>query len=78
MCYIHLTEDCDNYQLGPFEATFPMGKTSAIVTINVTDDDVYEENESFELSIVNSNPPNLVILGDQVTAKVVIEEDEEC
>ena len=70
-----LTGECDSFQPGPFEVHFPNGTTRVKFPINLTDDDVYEGDESFTLAIVN-NLPNLVVLGTPYRATVVVRDDE--
>ena len=75
--YIHtyLTERCDNFQSGLFEVIFPNGTTRVTFPVNITDDDVYEEYESFNL-VINNNLPNRVNLGHPNRAAIVIVDDE--
>ena len=72
---IYLTERCDNFQSGPFEVIFPNGTTRITFPVNITDDDVYEEYESFNL-VIDNNLPNRVNLGYPNRAAIVIADDE--
>ena len=55
----------------------PNGTTKVTFPINITDDDVYEGDESFTLAI-DRNLPNLVNLGTTYRATVLIKDDENC
>ena len=61
--------------MGPFEVIFPNGTTTVTFPVNITDDDVYEEYESFDL-VISNNLPNLVNLGYPNRAAIVIVDDE--
>lgn len=71
----YLTGRCNNFQSGPFEVIFPNGTTRVNFSVNITDDDVYEVNESFNLVIV-TNLPTLVNLGHPNKAAITIVDDE--
>lgn len=51
--------------------------TRASFNINITDDDIFEGPEAFNLVIISSSLPNHVILGDRNRARVTIIDDEE-
>ena len=72
---IFLTGECDKFQPGPFEVHFPNGTTKVTFPINIIDDDVYEDDESFTLAIVD-NLPDLVVRGTPYRATVVVRDDE--
>ena len=72
-----LAEECDRFSATSIEVIILNGTTRQTFPINITNDDVYEGDESFTLEIQDSLP-NLVTL-DQTssTATVVIQEDED-
>jgi len=70
------TVECDQFRATPFDVNFPNGTTLATFSINIINDDIYEEDETFTLDILNSFP-SFVVLGDPSTATVVIQEDED-
>ena len=73
--YMCLAEECDRFSETTFDVIFPNGTTTVTFLINITDDDIYEGDESFTLQIQDSLP-NLVTLGEPSIATVVIQEDE--
>jgi len=75
--YIKLsfTEECDRYDSGPYRVTFPAGTTSATLNININDDDIYEDFESFNI-VIDSQLPNRVNRGFPSTATIFIIDDE--
>ena len=72
----YISGRCDKFQFRPFEVPFPTDKTTVMFPINIADDDVYEGDESFILTIEDSLP-SLVSLGTRYRATVVIKDDEE-
>ena len=73
----YLTEDCDNFERTLYTAYFPNGTTAVSVPINITDDDVYEENESFYITIIDPHA-HRVAVGTPSRAEVVIWNDDKC
>ena len=53
-----------DYDSGPYIVTFPVGVTSAQFNIPITDDNIFEENETFEVSIDSFSLPSGVTIGD--------------
>lgn len=54
----HLVKHCilyvitaDDYSAGPYNVTFPAGKTNATFNIELYDDNIFEKNETFKLTI---------------------------
>ena len=64
-----------------FEAYFPPGTTTFQIHINITDDDVYEGDESFRLRITDNVEPRYVSrfvrTGNPNAVTVIIRDDEE-
>ena len=52
---LYHSEDVD-YESGPFNVTIPAGEISVVFNISIIDDNIFERNESFSLSINSSFP----------------------
>ena len=61
-----------DYTSGPYSVTFPAGVTNVPFNISIIDDNIFEENENFTLTI-NSSLPTGVMVGnpDQATVTIV-------
>ena len=68
---------CDNFERETYTAHFPLGTTSVQVPINISDDDVFERDESFYIDIVDPRA-DLVVVGRLRRATVVIVNDDNC
>ena len=66
---------CD-YDSGRHSVTFPAGVTHISFNINITDDDLFEGPEVFNLAITSSLLPSNVFLGSPSRATVTIVDDE--
>ena len=73
VCLLNI--ECDQFNAETYEVFIRNGTTTRTISINITNDDIYEGDESFTLQI-DSSLPDLVTLGQQNTATVVIQEDE--
>ncbi len=62
-----------DYDPGPYTLTFPSYSTGHRLLVNITDDQVYEGDETFEVQIV---PPDGVSVGSVGTATVTLRDDE--
>jgi len=71
-----LLDTCD-YDPGPYSVTFSAGMKSASFTVNITDDDVFESIEIFNLVIDHSSFPNRIERNNQYHTEVSIIDDEE-
>ena len=77
MCnFLYPTVSCDRFSAQIYTVTIVNGTASETLAIDITDDGIYEGDESFTLEI-QDNLQNLVTLGRISTATVVIEEDED-
>ena len=74
--YTYLVEECDQFSETTYEVIFSNGTTTVTFSINITNDDIYEGDESFTLQIQDSLPA-LVTLGEPNIATVIIQEDED-
>ena len=76
--YVNITGGGVDYVSGPFRVTIPPGETTATFDVAITNDNTYEEDENFRLSIVRSSTPDGVRVGNPRRATVVIEDDSDC
>ena len=62
-----------DYISGPYTVTFTAGTIHASFNVSITDDNVFERNENFLLTIHPSSLPSNVTVGDpgQVTVTIV-------
>ena len=64
-----------DYTSGPYTVTFPAGVTMVAFNVPINDDNIYEGNENFMLTI-NSSLPNGVTRGTPSEATVTIVDDD--
>ena len=62
----------EDYFSGPYFIVFPAGMTQAVFNILLTDDDILEGTETFNLNINSSSLPNNVTIGELGEAAVTI------
>ena len=62
-----------DYGSRPYEVTFTAGTTEASFNVSLTDDNIFERNEKFMITIDPSSLPSNVTVGDpdQVTVTIV-------
>ena len=65
-----------DYGPGPYEVTFTAGTTEASLNVSLTDDNIFERNEKFMLTIDSSSLPNNVTIGDPDEATVTIVDND--
>ena len=65
-----------DYVSGPYTVTFPAGVTSVLFDIPINDDDVFEGNENFTITIDPSSLPTDVSVGNPGQATVTIVDDD--
>ena len=76
-----MTSDGQDYTGGDYPVIFPAGSTRANFSIPITDDDIFESDETFFLTLVIPQPAqNIgVMRGDPFMATVtIIDDDGEC
>ena len=66
----------EDYSSGPFVVTIPAGQTSASFDIAITDDNLMENNKSFNVIIDPSSLPSIVTVGMPGQATVTIVDDD--
>ena len=64
-----------DYTSGPYSVTFPAGVMSVPFSISINDDNIFEENENFTLTI-NSSLPTGVMVGNPGQATVIIVDND--
>ena len=64
----------DDYNSGPYNITFSAGMTSSSLAIMINDDSVFEDDESFSLTI--DSVPSSITIGDPREATVTIVDNE--
>ena len=73
----HLTGN-DDYGPGPYPITIPAGSTMVPFDISIVDDSILlEDNEKFNITIMEESLPLNVMPGDPSTATVTIIDDGE-
>ena len=60
-----------DYTSGPYSVTFPAGVTISYLNIPINDDNIFENNENFMLTI-NSSLPQGIIIGYPGHQEVII------
>ena len=65
-----------DYAAGPYTVTFPAGATRVSFDVPITDDDILEVNEDFNLIIVLNSLPDGVTRHGTVQTMVTIIDDE--
>ena len=65
-----------DYGSGPYEITFTVGTTEASFNVSLTDDNIFESNENFMITIDPSSLPNNVTVGDRKRVTVIIMDDD--
>lgn len=61
---------------GPYTVTFPAGVTSAMFNVSISNDDIFESNETFNLIIDVFSLPSNIAVGDISQAAVTILNDD--
>ena len=64
-----------DYTSGPYSVTFPAGVMSVPFSISINDDNIFEENENFTLTI-NSSLPTGVMAGNPGQATMTIVDND--
>ena len=66
----------DDYKSGPFNVTIPTGETTAYFNISVIDDDVFEADESFSVTIDPSSLSSTLLLRPSCLLIIRIVDDD--
>ena len=76
---VYIFHDIENdYKAGPFSISIPAGKEEESFNVPITDDDVYESDESFELVINRVRLPSRISRAHKYTSTVTILNNEKC
>ena len=68
-----------DYVSGPYSVEIDAGKSSALFSVSITNDNILERNEEFTLSINASSLPNGVTVNGSGEATVfIVDDDCEC
>ena len=74
--YCKNTGQDEDYTSGPYSVTFTAGMTTALLSVPIKDDNVFENNELFRLIIDSTSLPNDVTLGNlRVSAMTIVDDD---
>ena len=68
--------DNGDYTAGPYSVTFKVDATTALLSVPINDDDTFEGNENFTLTIDSSSLPSDVIVSNPGYATVTIIEND--
>ena len=72
--YVCIIGDGQDYKSGQYNITFIVGVSSVSFDISIIDDEILEQNESFNLGLCSL--PDNVIVGDVSQATVTILNDD--
>ena len=75
-CHNVLTGGGVDYDSGPYTVTFNAGQTSASFNVPVNNDDILENAETFNVTIIQTSLPDRVSGVDPIEAAVVIANDD--
>ena len=65
-----------DYTSGPYTVTFPAGQTTATFDVPIIDDNIFEGNENFILTIDGTSLPTGVTASSPDEATVTIVDDD--
>ena len=74
--FLNIITGGDDYESGPFVATIPAGETSLAFNISIIDDNIFEQNEFFTLTIDSSSLPTRVSMQRNCLLVVTIVDDD--
>jgi len=66
----------DDYDVGPYNVTFPAGDTTVSFNVTIIDDRILESDETFQLSINTEKLPDNVTINDPINITVNIVDDD--
>ena len=66
----------EDYKHGPFNVTIPTGETSVLFNISIIDDNVFEGNESFSITIDSFSLPSRVLLQPDCMLMVMVVDND--
>ena len=74
--YLKITGGGVDYDSGPYTVTFPAGEESVSLGISINDDNIFEHNENFVLTINVSSLPTGVTIGNHNKTIVTIVDND--
>ena len=75
---MYITTVGDDYKTGPFNVTIPAGEISVSFNVSLINDNVFEANESFILTIDSSSlPSGVLVQPDCMTVVTIVDDDGE-
>ena len=66
----------DDYKFGPFNVTIPAGEISVPFYISINDDNIFEGNETFSLTIDSPSLPSRVLVQSDCVLMITIVDDD--
>ena len=73
---IVITLDNNDYNRGPYNITIPAGQNDITFSVSITDDNIREQSETFNLVIDESSLPSGVTSSDPNRTTVTIMDDD--
>ena len=65
-----------DYGSGTYQVTFTAGTTEALFNVSLTDDNIFERNENFMITIDTFSLPSNVTVGDPNRVTVIIVDND--
>ena len=65
-----------DYHAGPYDIKFPVEVTRFPLNVTIVNDNILENNETFNVTINSSSLPSNVRVGDPGQATVIIRDDD--
>jgi len=75
-CYINILGGGVDYGSGPYTVTFPAGTTRVPFDVPINNDNLFERNEIFDLTIIRTTLPTGVSRGSPNNARVTIVDND--
>ena len=64
-----------DYTSGPYTVTFSAGMLNISFNISINDDNIFEENEKFTLTIYQSLPTGVMVGNPDQTTVIIVDND---
>ena len=74
--YLVICTGGEDYDSGPYTVTFPAGTTTVPFNIPITDDNIFEGDETFDVTIIGNTLPDGVTRGTPGSATVNIRDND--
>ena len=71
----YLTDGSD-YETGPYNVTFTAGQMNATLMVSTVDDNTTELSENFNVMIISTDQPGLVVISSPNVSVITIEDNE--